>query len=50
MNVVFDSFEKYWEKELRKPKPWLLRALHGSNGLRYLLLIFRSMMLLQLEY
>ncbi|KAL7593059.1 hypothetical protein Lser_V15G32576 [Lactuca serriola] len=28
-------FQIYWEEELRKPKPWLLRALHRSLGGRF---------------
>ncbi|KAJ9565724.1 hypothetical protein OSB04_001690 [Centaurea solstitialis] len=28
-------FEKCWEEELRKPKPWLVRALHRSLGGRF---------------
>ncbi|XP_052621477.1 ABC transporter C family member 2 [Lactuca sativa] len=29
------KFQIYWEEELRKPKPWLLRALHRSLGGRF---------------
>ncbi|XP_076949695.1 ABC transporter C family member 2-like [Bidens hawaiensis] len=28
-------FQIYWSEELRKPKPWLLRALHRSLGGRF---------------
>ncbi|KAJ6886454.1 hypothetical protein NC651_026975 [Populus alba x Populus x berolinensis] len=30
-----DRFQKSWAEELRKPKPWLLRALHSSLGGRF---------------
>ncbi|XP_041994072.1 ABC transporter C family member 2-like [Salvia splendens] len=30
-----DSFQKSWAKEIRKPKPWLLRALNRSLGGRF---------------
>ncbi|KAI3680994.1 hypothetical protein L6452_35774 [Arctium lappa] len=29
------SFEKCWDEERRKPKPWLVRALHRSLGGRF---------------
>ncbi|KAK9055990.1 hypothetical protein SSX86_027077 [Deinandra increscens subsp. villosa] len=29
------KFQIYWEEEIRKPKPWLLRALHRSLGGRF---------------
>jgi ATP-binding cassette, subfamily C (CFTR/MRP), member 1 len=32
---IFLRFKKCWNDELRKPKPWLLRALHSSLGGRY---------------
>ncbi|GKA84558.1 ABC transporter C family member 2 isoform X1, partial [Tanacetum coccineum] len=28
-------FQMYWQEEVRKPKPWLLRALHRSLGGRF---------------
>lgn len=28
-------FQIYWAEEMRKPKPWLLRALHRSLGGRF---------------
>ncbi|KAH7289296.1 hypothetical protein KP509_31G069200 [Ceratopteris richardii] len=34
-NVLYDDFQRCWEKEITKPKPWLLWALHRSNGLRF---------------
>ncbi|KAJ0927376.1 putative ABC-type xenobiotic transporter [Helianthus annuus] len=30
-----NNFQKYWAAEVRKPKPWLLRALHRSLGGRF---------------
>ncbi|KAF5810680.1 putative ABC-type xenobiotic transporter [Helianthus annuus] len=30
-----NNFQKYWAEEVRKPKPWLLRALHRSLGGRF---------------
>ncbi|KAJ0927366.1 putative ABC-type xenobiotic transporter [Helianthus annuus] len=30
-----NKFQKYWAEEVRKPKPWLLRALHRSLGGRF---------------
>ncbi|KAG8385226.1 hypothetical protein BUALT_Bualt03G0020100 [Buddleja alternifolia] len=30
-----DSFQKSWAEEIRKPKPWLLRALNRSLGGRF---------------
>jgi ATP-binding cassette subfamily C (CFTR/MRP) protein 1 len=28
--TLYSRFQKCWNDELRKPKPWLLRALHSS--------------------
>lgn len=33
--VLYNDFQLCWEKELTKSKPWLLRAIHRSNGLRF---------------
>ncbi|XP_047948390.1 ABC transporter C family member 2-like [Salvia hispanica] len=30
-----DSFQKSWAEEIRRPKPWLLRALNRSLGARF---------------
>ncbi|KAM0055834.1 putative oxidoreductase [Helianthus debilis subsp. tardiflorus] len=32
-----NNFQKYWAEEVRKPKSWLLRALHCSLGGRFVL-------------
>lgn len=34
-DVLYNDFQRCWEKEIAKPKPWLLRALHRSNGPRF---------------
>ncbi|KAJ0240059.1 ABC transporter C family member 2 [Hirschfeldia incana] len=33
--TLFTSFQQSWDKELQKPKPWLLRALNSSLGGRF---------------
>jgi ATP-binding cassette subfamily C (CFTR/MRP) protein 1 len=33
--TLYNRFQKYWNDELQKPKPWLLRALHSSLGGRF---------------
>ncbi|KAG2290989.1 hypothetical protein Bca52824_037658 [Brassica carinata] len=33
--TLMRSFQRSWEKELEKPKPWLLRALNNSLGGRF---------------
>uniref|UniRef100_A0A453CZC9 Uncharacterized protein n=3 Tax=Aegilops tauschii TaxID=37682 RepID=A0A453CZC9_AEGTS len=30
--TLYNRFQECWNKELQKPKPWLLRALHSSLG------------------
>eukprot|EP00250_Pteridium_aquilinum_P005352 c15461_g1_i1 orf=573-5420(+) len=34
-DVLYNDFQRCWEKELMKSKPWILRAIHRSNGLRF---------------
>ncbi|GJV24846.1 ABC transporter C family member 2 isoform X1 [Tanacetum coccineum] len=34
-HVIVSAFQIYWQEEVRKPKPWLLRALHRSLGGRF---------------
>ncbi|VAH23048.1 unnamed protein product [Triticum turgidum subsp. durum] len=33
--TLYSRFQKCWNDELQKPKPWLLRALHSSLGGRF---------------
>ncbi|KAM3370274.1 hypothetical protein ACQJBY_017900 [Aegilops geniculata] len=33
--TLYNRFQECWNKELQKPKPWLLRALHSSLGGRF---------------
>lgn len=33
--TLYNNFQKCWLEESKKPKPWLLRALHGSLGGRF---------------
>ncbi|KAH9288056.1 hypothetical protein KI387_032173, partial [Taxus chinensis] len=33
--TLYNNFQKCWEKECAKPKPWLLRALNSSLGGRF---------------
>lgn len=33
--TLYNRFQKCWNNELQKPKPWLLRALHSSLGGRF---------------
>uniref|UniRef100_A0ACD5UVY2 Uncharacterized protein n=1 Tax=Avena sativa TaxID=4498 RepID=A0ACD5UVY2_AVESA len=33
--TLYNRFQKCWNDELQKPKPWLLRALHSSLGGRF---------------
>ncbi|VAH51980.1 unnamed protein product [Triticum turgidum subsp. durum] len=33
--TLYNRFQERWNKELQKPKPWLLRALHSSLGGRF---------------
>ncbi|MCO5609705.1 hypothetical protein L7F22_063937 [Adiantum nelumboides] len=34
-DVLYNNFQRCWEKEKAKPKPWLLGAIHRSNALRF---------------
>ncbi|MCO5609267.1 hypothetical protein L7F22_063491 [Adiantum nelumboides] len=34
-DVLYNDFQRCWEKEKAKPKPWLLGAIHRSNALRF---------------
>lgn len=34
-DVLYNDFQLCWEKELTKSKPWLLSAIHRSNGPRF---------------
>ncbi|GLJ08314.1 hypothetical protein SUGI_0599990 [Cryptomeria japonica] len=33
--TLYNNFQRCWEEECTKPKPWLLRALNRSLGARF---------------
>ncbi|XP_057833257.2 ABC transporter C family member 2 [Cryptomeria japonica] len=33
--TLYNNFQRCWEEECKKPKPWLLRALNSSLGARF---------------